>query len=216
MDKSLLERPVRSSILATLLDLLGASSVSSAWFDHVAKWHFPGADKNQPVVPGSTFAKREIEKGIKRCNLKIFSKGLHQLQDSFSHRSGGQMPPWMDRVGHSKDQHGWYWEEWDKRKANPLVGRPHTIRAIQLACLMRYPFWSCGKTRILKASRRAYTIYSTDADSVALNIFGNAYGETEDATKEEMDRFRTKCPCIKDGPHAGECVICQGLAKPKD
>jgi len=211
VDKGLLESPVRSSVIATLLDLLGASSVSSAWLDHVAYWHFPGADVGQPVVPGGSLARREIDKGISSCNLKIFSKGLHQLQDSYSHRSGGQMPPWLDRVGHSRDRYDWYWEQVNNPEANPWVDRPRRVGAIR-----RIVCPACTNQEMLMLLRRYETIMSKDADSVVLNIFGNAYGETENATKEQMDKFRENCPCIKEGPFAGECVICQGLTKSED
>ncbi|MHC4545741.1 MAG: RHS repeat-associated core domain-containing protein, partial [Planctomycetota bacterium] len=217
VDKSYWRRPILNSFIGTTLHLLGVPGiiVGTKKLDDVARWHFPGADDGQSVVPGGPLAWREIEKGIKNCNLFEFSEGLHQLQDSFSHQSGGKLPPWRDRVGHSRDRHGWYWEQEDNPEANPIA-RPWAVRGVQLACLRTLPFWMCGRERVLKASRRAWTFLNPKGDADNPTIFPDAHTETGEETRAAMDKFREKCPCIKDGPFAGECVICQGLAKSED
>ncbi|MHC4642212.1 MAG: hypothetical protein ACYS32_11250, partial [Planctomycetota bacterium] len=199
-----------SSILGSALILLGGSPPIGSWLlERTAYWHFPGGDVGQPVKPGGSLAKREIEKGIENCNLFEFSEGLHQLQDSFSHQSGDRLPPWLDMVAHSRDRHDWYWRSWDDPNANPFA-RPFAARAVQMACLMRLPFWMCGRERVLKALRKVLTLVSTDADNIYIPRFWSTLDDAENVTKEEMNRFRKECPCIKKGPFAGQCVICQG------
>ncbi|MGB2824382.1 MAG: RHS repeat-associated core domain-containing protein [Phycisphaerae bacterium] len=72
--------------------------------DTAADWHFPRDITSLDVKGGSDAARRELEDGIKSCNLKQFSEGLHVLQDSYSHE--GPPPLAGDRLGHSRDRFG--------------------------------------------------------------------------------------------------------------
>jgi hypothetical protein len=210
--------PIGGSIVGSALTLLGSASgviVGPSLLDRTAYWHFPGGDVDQPVEPDSPLARREIEKGIRNCNLFEFSEGLHQLQDSFSHQSGGELPPWFGKVAHSRDRYGWYWEKWDIPEVNPYA-RPLAARGVQMLCLSRLPFWMCGMERILKALRRVQTLLRTDADTDKIPEYQSTLDAAQVATERELSRFRKRCPCIKEGPFAGECVICQGYNKSED
>jgi RHS repeat-associated protein len=199
--------PKYGSVLSSVARLLGGVGGfvgGTVHLNTIAYWHFPGADRGQAVLPGSAYAKREIEKGLSRCNLKIFSEGLHQLQDSYSHQSGIRLPPWLGKVGHARDRYGWYWQAWNNPLANPWAspGMGGTVRALQRICR---PI--CTRTQILQAARKVYTMTRQDADDY--DIFETDYESAFLQTQQEMQRFIDGCPCIKDGPHKGECIICR-------
>jgi len=59
--------------------------------------HFP-ADKDGVVRPDSRVANAKVDKGIKDCNFRLFTEGLHTLQDSWAH----QGEPFMLGLGHAR------------------------------------------------------------------------------------------------------------------
>jgi RHS repeat-associated protein len=196
--------PVRGGIIASarvIADIIRRrdplSGPGGAALREIARWHFPGGDEGQPVTPGSSLAKREVEKGIDSCNLQVFAEGLHQLQDSYSHQSNGLLPPWQRTVGHSRDRHGFYNEHWNDPHINPIPAR--LDRIIQGWA----PAW---RNWALKVWRKYTVLLSHDADSTS--IFASTLSETKSATKEQMERFLDECTCIEDGPFKDRCMRC--------
>ncbi|KPK77383.1 MAG: hypothetical protein AMJ79_03450 [Phycisphaerae bacterium SM23_30] len=163
-------------------------------------WHFPGADENRRVIPDSGDAKRKIREGINSCDIKKFAMGLHPLQDSWSHQSGIKKPPVEDKVGHSRDIKGWYWEHWE----NPGINSPNINDIPYLPPPVK--FWinrqleydlapPGTKKGILKALRQIRVFLSPDTD-IILNFRTDAK-ETARATYREMQRFMRSCCRIK-------------------
>ena len=66
--------------------------------EEMLKYHFP-REPNGQVVGGGPAARALVEEGIKKCDFKLFSEGLHAYQDSFSHV--GQ-PPLGGLGGHDQ------------------------------------------------------------------------------------------------------------------
>lgn len=60
-------------------------------------WHLP-ADKNGKVTPASNAARAKVAKGIKDCDFKLFTMGLHAYQDSWAH----QGKPFKYGLGHAR------------------------------------------------------------------------------------------------------------------
>ena len=50
-----------------------------------ARWHFP-ASGDGTVYPGSSDASEFMNQGIDKCDLQLFSEGIHTFQDSWSHQ----------------------------------------------------------------------------------------------------------------------------------
>jgi RHS repeat-associated protein len=165
----------------------------------IAYWHFPGGDLSQPVVPGGPFAWRQVGKGIKLCDLKIFAEGLHQLQDSYSHQSGGRPPPVLNQIAHSRDRYGYYWEWWTHPRYNPI---PNWLDLLISRWSLKRRNWA------LQQHRMVTTALSHDADDT--KRFATDFLGAERNTKLAMDRFMKKCPCIKaPSEYAGKCSICK-------
>jgi RHS repeat-associated protein len=206
MDKGLNNPPLAwaittvADIIATVKGWFFMMPITDAYMRHIAYWHFPGADLGMPVGPGLWPAWREVHKGIKLCDLEVFGKGLHQLQDSYSHQSNGRLPPWYGRnmVGHSRDRHGWNTEKWDDPKATGLrSGLIATARSIR------------GGTTLLKEWRMIVVAVSSDADIPSRSAaIGASYFRARLATMKAIDAFLDKCECVKEGPDAGKCLHC--------
>ncbi|MHC4527934.1 MAG: RHS repeat-associated core domain-containing protein, partial [Planctomycetota bacterium] len=162
----------------------------------IAYWHFPGADTGaRAVTPGDMYATREVKKGVRRCNLHIFSEGLHQLQDSYSHQSGGRQPP-VGMVGHSRDRSGFYDEGWNDQAANPYAPWIEMFRGLSEG----------ERTWMKKLARRIVTVTSTDTDNTIR--FADDLEDTKTDTQEWMKKFMRECPQMKEGPFTGECTCC--------
>lgn len=168
-------------------------------------WHFPGADENRRVIPDSGDAKRKIREGINSCDIKKFAMGLHPLQDSWSHQSGIKKPPVEDKVGHSRDIKGWYWEHWEKSRINPLdvddipYLPPHVKFWIKRQ--LEYDLvQSDTKEGILRALRQIRVFLSPDTD-IMINFRTDAKNAAW-ATYNAMQEFMRSCCRIK-GPFFG-------------
>lgn len=61
------------------------------------EWHFP-ADKDGVVRPGSKVSRYKAGLAVRKCDLKEFGRGLHVLQDSWSH----QGRPYKAGFGHAR------------------------------------------------------------------------------------------------------------------
>ncbi|MHC4648595.1 MAG: hypothetical protein ACYTBJ_24325, partial [Planctomycetota bacterium] len=183
--------------------MLGGPVATAKYLKWIAYWHWPGADLGMPVDPGGWAALREVNKGIVRCNLEVFSKGLHQLQDSYSHQTNGELPPFGgNKVGHSRDRYGWNTEQWNNPAVNPVP------RWLQFLLKSK---WMPGFIRdaAKKKLRKIRVALSYDADDPDLPLVNPSYKDTKTATVKYMKWFRDECPCIEEGPHKGKCSRCQ-------
>jgi hypothetical protein len=171
-------------------DFAGAQQYKD-WADEAIKraveWHFP-ADPNGVVHPDSTAANAKVNTGITDCNFKLFSEGLHTLQDSWAH----QGKPFMEGLGHARgaefvDRHtiyypspypGWMqvWEpaHWEKLSGTLAAGSP---------------------------SADDVTIWPKDARAAAI------------ATYMKMLAFKKNCPCDCPGPNDTKVKTSSGDAE---
>jgi hypothetical protein len=86
-----------------------AKRMAKYWLDQAMEWHFPVDPKTHKVVPGGPVARSKVETATLNGSIGDFGKGLHVLQDSYSH----QGVPFIKGTGHSRGAQPVYGTEWN-------------------------------------------------------------------------------------------------------
>jgi hypothetical protein len=150
-----------------------------------ADWHFP-AGQNGVVTPNSAVANAKVDKGIKDCDFKLFSEGLHTLQDSWSH----QGKPFMEGLGHARGA------EW-------VAGHWERYGFLWLEKRWVPGYWKKldGLGAALSHSADDVTIWPADARAAA------------SASYQKMLDFKAACPCACPGPNNTKVKTSSGDAE---
>ena len=168
------------------LQALG-SDIREYKVNRMAEWHFP-ADADGVVRPDSDVANAKVNAGIKTCDFRLFSEGLHVLQDSWAHQG---TPYLWGKIGHGRgakevNDWGWFrtWYGWDYG----IVGS-HWERTDGT--------WEAAT--------------SDSADRV--DLWPKSARATGMATYKALVRFRNACPCHCPGPNNTKVTTSSGDAK---
>ncbi len=153
--------------------------------EQAKEWHFP-ADNDGDVRRNSAVANAKVKKGIKDCDFKLFSEGLHVLQDSWSH----QGKPFFVGLGHARGAE-WVPGHWERFGFLWLKKR-----------------WVRGRWKKLTGREAAL---SHSADDV--RIWPEDARAAADATYKKMLEFKDNCPCACPGPNGTKVKTSSGAAE---
>lgn len=161
---------------ARLLVFLGYEKEASALLNEAerllrqaAEWHFP-VDADGEVRPGSTAARDNVVRGIKKCDFLLFSEGLHTLQDSWSH----QGKPYMEGLGHARS----------------AIYIPRTMVYVSGVPILVGGYWVKlgGAAAALDSSADDVNIWPEDARAAGIETY------------KALVEFKRECPCACPEP----------------
>jgi len=139
------------------------------------EWHFP-MNAQGIVVPGAEQARAKVEAGTQGCDFKLFSEGLHVLQDSWAH----QGKPYVGGLGHSRGA------EW-------VAGRMESTWEIDVRYnhfgIWQHRRWVPGHWKRLSGFEAARSHSADDA-----SIWPEDARNTGMATYKWLVEFKSKCP----------------------
>lgn len=139
-----------------------------------AEWHFP-VSPNGEVVPGSDAAAMKVDLGIRKCDLRLFSEGLHPYQDSWSH----QGKPYWEGLGHARGS----------EYVPPYMHQPGLPIPIPTSIPPRGRWVKqSGPVAAFSHSADDPTIWPEDARKTGL------------ATFHKLKEFQENCPCSCPAP----------------